>query len=155
MSPRTLGAALLRPVPTLDASEPLATAVRKIVDAKMPALPVVDGRGRLAGIFGERELIGAIFPGYLRELSYAAFVTEAVESQLELRLECREETVAKHMNTEHIEVPANYSDAQLAETFLHHRVLIVPVVEADGSVAGVVTRWDFFKALAGRLERDA
>jgi len=41
---------------------------------------------------------------------------------------------------------------QLAETFLHHRVLIVPVVD-QGRVRGIVTRWDFFKAVAKRLNR--
>ena len=54
------------------------------------------------------------------------------------------------MNTEHVEVPADYSDAQLAETFLHHRVLIIPVVDGR-QVEGVVTRWDFFRAVAARL----
>ena len=31
------------------------------------------------------------------------------------------------MNTEHVDVGADYSDTQVAEIFLHHRVLIVPV----------------------------
>ena len=43
------------------------------------------------------------------------------------------------MNTEHVDVGTDFSDAQLAEIFLHHRVLIVPVID-DGSVIGVITR---------------
>lgn len=35
------------------------------------------------------------------------------------------------MNTEHVEVGADFSDTQVAEIFLHHRVLVVPVV-TDG-----------------------
>ena len=54
------------------------------------------------------------------------------------------------MNTEHIDVGADFSDAQVAEIFLHHRVLIVPVVD-DGRVIGVITRADFFRALAERF----
>jgi CBS domain-containing protein len=54
------------------------------------------------------------------------------------------------MNTEHIEVGADFSDAQVAEIFLHHRVLLVPVVE-ERRVVGVITRSDFFRALAERV----
>ena len=45
------------------------------------------------------------------------------------------------------------SDVQLAETFLHHRVLIVPVVDG-GRVIGVVTRADFFRELAAKFVTD-
>ena len=34
-----------------------------------------------------------------------------------------------YMNTEHVDVGADFSDAQVAEIFLHHRVLLVPVVD--------------------------
>ncbi len=54
------------------------------------------------------------------------------------------------MNTEHVDVGPDFSDAQVAEIFLHHRVLLVPVVE-DRDVIGVITRNDFFKALAERV----
>ena len=54
------------------------------------------------------------------------------------------------MNTEHIDVGTDFSDAQLAEIFIHHRVLLVPVLD-DGRVTGVITRSDFFRALAERF----
>ena len=39
---------------------------------------------------------------------------------------------------------------QLAEIFLHHRVLVVPVVD-DGQVLGIITRHAFFPAVAQRF----
>jgi CBS domain-containing protein len=54
------------------------------------------------------------------------------------------------MNTEHVDVGTDYSDLQVAETFIHHRVLIVPVVD-EGAVKGIVTRSDFFAVVAKRL----
>jgi CBS domain-containing protein len=48
------------------------------------------------------------------------------------------------VNAEQIDVPTDFSDAGLAETFIHHRVLIVPVTD-DGSVRGVVTRSESFR----------
>jgi hypothetical protein len=47
-------------------------------------------------------------------------------------------------------VEDDYSDTQLAELFLHHRVLIVPIATA-GKVHAVVTRKDFFCALVDRF----
>ena len=54
------------------------------------------------------------------------------------------------MNPEHVDVGPDHSDTQLAEIFLHHRVLIIPVVD-NGRVTGVITRSDFFRALAERF----
>lgn len=150
MTPRTLGDLTVRQAPLLPEHEEVGSAVRQVIDAGIPALPVVGRDERLKGIFGEREFIGAIFPRYFGELHYAAFVTRATDEVIEKRAECLSEAVSEYMNTEHVDVGPDYSDAQLAETFMHHRVLIVPVVD-DGRVAGVVTRADFFAALAERL----
>ena len=54
------------------------------------------------------------------------------------------------MNTEHVEVDEDFADTQLAEIFLHHRVLVIPVVQEERVVA-LVTRRDFFRALGERF----
>jgi CBS domain-containing protein len=150
MSPQRIASTVRREVPLLRDDACLRDAVMQIVQADVPALPVVDGRGRLRGIFGEREFIGALFPGYLKTLGYAGFVPRSLDEALDRRGSCADEPVAEHMNTEHIDVGEDYSDTQLAEIFLHHRVLIIPIVDG-GRVAGIVTREDFFRALAERL----
>jgi CBS domain-containing protein len=132
---------------------PVGDAVRAVLGAGLPALPVVDGDEKLVGIFGEREFLGALFPGYVKELPYAGFVPKSMESVLEKRAGARDAPVRAYMNTEHVEVPPDHADVQLAEIFLHHRVLIVPVTDA-GRVVGVVTRSEFFRALAERFLRD-
>jgi len=152
MTPQTLGELTIREVPLLGVGQDIGSAVAQIVDSAVPALPVADSSGSFEGIFGEREFLGAIFPGYLGQLHYAGFVTKATDEVIARRAGCAAEPVSKYMNTEHVEVGSDYSDVQLAETFLHHRVLIVPVVD-QGRVRGIVTRWDFFKAVAKRLNR--
>jgi CBS domain-containing protein len=97
--------------------------------------------------------MAALFPGYVKELRFAGFVGKRLDDVLEKRAACRAEPVGQHMNTEHVDVPTEASDVQVAETFLHHRVLIVPVVDG-GELQGVITRSDFFVSLAERfLER--
>lgn len=150
MSPRTITELVRRDAPLLRDDMPLQEAVRAVLDSELPALPVVDARGTLVGLFGEREFMAALFPAYVKELSYAGFVPRSIESVLEKRASCRTEAVREHMNTEHVDVPPDFADVQLAETFLHHRVLLVPVTEG-GRVVGVVTRSDFFAALGERF----
>jgi CBS domain-containing protein len=125
------------------------TAVRQVLESGLPALPVADRRG-YAGIFGEREFMGALFPGYLKELKGAAFLRHSLDEALEKRDACRTERVGDHMHTEHVDVGSDFSDVQVAEIFLHHRVLVVPVVD-DRQIVGLITRRDFFRTLAERF----
>lgn len=150
MSPDSISKRSLREAPTLQSGDAIGSAVRTLVESGLPALPVVDERGRFAGIFGEREFMGALFPGYLNELKGAAFLTHSLDETLEKRETCRYEPVERYMNAEHIDVGPDFADAQLAEIFLHHRVLIVPVVDG-GRVLGLITRTDFFHAIAQRF----
>jgi CBS domain-containing protein len=150
VSPRSVTGSLVRETPLLSVRDTVGDAVRRLLDTDLPALPVVEVDGRLRGIFGEREFLAALFPGYLGELSYAGFVPRSLEGTLIKRRESREEPVGRHMHTEHVEVPHDFSDAQVAETFMHHRVLIIPVTQ-DRRVVGVITRADFFHALAERF----
>ena len=151
MSPDSLKRALVRDVPTLASEDEVGDAVWRIVESGLPALPVVDRERRLLGVFGERELIGALFPGYFHQLRSARFVPHSIDEVIDQRLECRHEAVSRYANTEQIAAGPDWSDAQLAETFLHHRVLIVPVLDDGDRVRGVITRSDFFRTLAERL----
>lgn len=153
MSPRRMSEPLIREAPLLRDDDGVGAAVEALLDSGLPALPVVDAQDKLVGLFGEREFVSALFPAYLRELKYAGFVRKALDDALEKRASCRGEPVSAHMNTEHVDVGTDFSDAQVAETFLHHRVLILPVTE-DRRVRGIITRQDFFQSLAERfLER--
>ncbi len=147
MSPRTFSRAASHDVEPLRSVDTIETAVRRLLDAGLPALPVVGEDDRFAGIFGEREFMSALFPGYLSELKGAAFLSHSIDAAIQRRETCRDETVGRYMNTEHVDVGSDYADVQLAEIFLHHRVLVVPVVD-NGRVRGVVTRQDFFRAIA-------
>jgi CBS domain-containing protein len=150
MSPRSISELALHHPPVLHAGDTVEAAVRTVLESGMPALAVVDERERFAGIFGEREFMSALFPGYLSQLRHAAYLPRTLDAALEKRESCRSERIAQYLTTDHVEVGPDFSDTQVAEIFLHHRVLVVPVV-ADGRVEGLLTRRDFFRALAERF----
>lgn len=145
---RNLAQQLLRPARLLRADETVAVAARALLEGDLRALPVIDARERFSGVFGEREFLAALFPGYVGELHNAAFITAALDDTIERRLACAGEPVGDLVVKDHVDVPRDASDLDLAETFLHHRVLILPVLE-DRRVVGVIDRRDFFAALAG------
>jgi CBS domain-containing protein len=150
MNPRTISEPVLRePVP-LHVTDTIEASVAKVLASELPALPVVDERERYAGIFGEREFMSALFPGYLDQLHGAAFLGRSLDDTIERRDSCRLERVGDHMNTEHVDVGPDFSDTQVAEIFLHHRVLLVPVVDGR-KLVGVITRRDFFRRIAERF----
>jgi CBS-domain-containing membrane protein len=150
VSPQKIASTIRREVPPLRENTCLRDAVRQLTEVDVPALPVVDAAGTLLGTFGEREFIGAVFPGYLKTLGYAGFVPRSLDEALDRRASCIDEPVAKHMNTEHIVVGEDFSDIELAEIFLHHLVLVIAIVDR-GQVSGIISREDFTRALAQRL----
>lgn len=147
MSPRRVSDQVIREAPLLAADQDVRSAVEAILASDLPALPVVDSDGRPVGVFGEREFMQALFPGYVGQLGYAGFVGRELEDVLQKRAACASERVGEYMLTEHVDVSGDFADVQVAENFLHHRVLIVPVVD-EGRVTGVITRADFFRQLA-------
>ncbi len=140
----------LREIEPLDADELIGPAARRVIDEGLPALPAVEKNGSFVGIFGEREFMAALFPGYVGELASAAMVSRSVDETIERRANCAEQPIRRWLTTDHVLVEDDYSDTQLAELFLHHRVLIVPIATAD-KVHGVVTRHDFFCELVERF----
>lgn len=140
----------IREIEPLRADELIGPAARKVIDLGLPALPAVEDDGRFAGIFGEREFLAALFPGYVGELASGAMISRSADETIERRSHCSSEPIRRYMTTDHVLVEDDYSDTQLAEIFLHHRVLIVPIA-TQGRVHAVVTRNDFFRELVSRF----
>jgi predicted transcriptional regulator len=144
----------IREIEPLAVGDTIGSATRRVLEERLPGLPAVDERGRFAGIFGEREFMAAVFPGYVGELASSAMIKRSVDDAIERREACWSEPIEKYLTTDHVLVEDDYSDTQLAELFLHHRVLVIPIA-TDGRVHAVVTRADFFRALAERFADSA
>ena len=151
MSDSIVKAALVEVQPFL-ADDTVGAAAQRLVDEGLPALPATEVDGRFVGIFGEREFMAALFPGYVGTLASARVVSASIDAAIDRRAACRVEPVRTYLTTDHVVVDEDFSDTQLAEIFLHHRVLIVPIATA-GRVHAVVTRSDLFAAMVDRLER--
>ena len=68
-----------------------------------------------------------LFPGYMGTLSSSAMISRSIDETIERREGCRGGAAARSLTTDHVLVEDDYSDTQLAELFLHHRVLVIPI----------------------------
>ena len=82
--------------------ESVADAVRKVIEAGLPALPAVGRGGEFGGIFGEREFIGALFPGYVRELGSTAMIPRTIDDTIQRRKACWREPILAYLTTDHV-----------------------------------------------------
>ncbi|MDQ2675605.1 MAG: hypothetical protein M3Y34_02255 [Actinomycetota bacterium] len=148
--PDSIVSQVVTEVEPLESTERVGAATRKVIASGLPGLPVVDQAGKFAGIFGEREFMAALFPGYMNELASTAMIKRSIDYTIERREGCVSEAIAGYLTTDHVLVEDEYSDTHIAELFLHHRVLIIPIA-SGGKPHAVVTRADFFRALAERF----
>jgi len=149
MSDSIVKAAMIEVEP-LSANETVGKAAKRLVELGLPGLPAVEADGSFAGIFGEREFMTALFPGYVGTLASARVISPSIDASIERRASCRDEPIRRYLTTDHVVVEDEFSDTQLAELFLHYRVLIIPIA-TKGRVHAVVTRSDFFRQLVERF----
>jgi CBS domain-containing protein len=148
--PKSIVKQTLREIEPLSADDLIGPAARRVIELELPALPAVENDGSFAGIFGEREFLAALFPGYVGELGSGAMISRSADETIERRSHCSTEPIRRYLTTDHILVEDDYSDTHLAEIFLHHRVLVAPIA-TQGRVHALITRNDFFRELVDRF----
>jgi CBS domain-containing protein len=123
---------LMKPDPVgVESGASVADAARLMREARVGAVLVLE-KGRLAGIFSERDLLTRV-------------VAEGRDPAATKVSEVATRPVAT--------APAGASLRQCAETLREQGVRHLPVVDAGGKPIGILSARDFFEAVAGGLER--
>ncbi len=125
---------------------PLAEVVRLLVHQGVKAVPVVDERGRVVGIITGGDLLRR--GGLDLRLSLKRHLSVA-ELHERLRALEREGKQAKDVMTPNpVTVPATASLADTGRLMVEHGVKRVPVVDGEGRLIGIVSRYDVLRTLA-------
>ena len=123
----------LRDLELTDASVPetaeLAEAVAELFAARVPAIAVLDNEHRVLGILSERDVLGAVFPGYLAEIRHTAFLPDDAWSLDELATRARGRPVRDFMRTSEV-LSSTDSQIHAAERLMHSGDDALPVVES-------------------------
>jgi CBS domain-containing protein len=153
---KTAGEIMSRDVPSVHPSDDARTAIDLLSKSDLGAIPVVDNDNKLVGIVSESDLIlseeesDLHLPHYLNIMGGIVFVGSM--KGFEERLEKAFATEVSELMTADPIVAHDYESADRVAKKIadkHHNHL--PVVDADGYLAGMVTRAD---ALAAMVDGD-
>jgi CBS domain-containing protein len=115
----------------------LAEGVAALFETRVPAIAVLDDARRVLGILSEREVLRAVFPGYLAEIRHSAFLTDDASALDELAARARDRPVRHFMRTSEV---LELSDSQIhaAERLMHSGDDALPVVDG-GRFVGMLS----------------
>jgi CBS domain-containing protein len=146
--------ALLRELQLLPVSvrrgAPFLEAARALLDAETSAIAVLGDEDRVVGVFTDDDFLRGLFPGYLEELHYTAFLVEDGELLLASIEAAAGEPVDRYMR-EPVTVEIDSSVAHVVERFLHTPWGAVAVVE-NARFVGMVDQLAFIRHLLRRLD---
>jgi CBS domain-containing protein len=123
----------LRDLSLTDASVPetatLAEAVAALFEARVPAIAVVGDSGRVLGVLSERDVLRAVFPGYLAEIRHSAFLRDDASALDELAARARDRPVRDFVRKSEV-LHADDSQIHAAERLMHSGDDALPVVDS-------------------------
>ena len=135
---------MLRDLTSVESEDSMTILVETLETSETSSVPVTDENSRLVGIISERDVLAAAMPKYMEMLHSASFMPNM--DQLTAGLgRIAEDPVAEHMCRRVISVDENAEDLQAADLMLRHKFRLLPVVNQDGVLVGVVRRVDLFK----------
>ncbi|OQX24487.1 MAG: hypothetical protein BWK80_20640, partial [Desulfobacteraceae bacterium IS3] len=121
-----------KPAVTVDVNDSMQNAVGLLKEHRIKMLPVTE-KGKLAGIVTDRDL----------KRASASDATSLEIHELFYLLSKIKDIMTKNPVT----VPPDYTVEETAELLLNHKISGVPVLDATGNIAGVITQTDLFKVI--------
>ena len=135
---------MLRDLTSVDPDDTIRTLVEILESAETSSIPVTDTANRVVGIISEHDVLSAAVPRYMEILQSASFMPNF--GQLETGLNrIAEQSVSHYMDTNPISVRDDEEDIQAADLMLRHKLRLLPVVNREEELVGVVRRVDLFK----------
>jgi len=135
------------PVYTVRPSDPLGKVVEMICRHRISGVPVVKGKGRLIGLISERDIIHAMYPGYV------GIPGKPPGQQMVQGLRDVSELLAKDiMVTQVITADPDTDFLRLASIMALQKIRRIPIVEGE-ILVGIVSHGDVGRSIYGTPER--
>ena len=135
---------MLRDLTSVDPGDTVRTLVETLESAETSSVPVTDEDDRLVGIISEHDVLAAALPRYMELLHSASFVPNLDQLASGLA-RIADEPLGEYMSGRLVFVHTDADDLQAADLMLRHKLRLLPVVEEQGRLVGVVRRVDLFK----------
>lgn len=124
---------------------------------RITGVPVLDAEKRLLGLVTHEELINIFIPHYLHMFDELAFLDDLgeIEAQTMAEIEPTLFLAEDVMVTDLITATPETSVMKVAALMLNRKLVLVPVVDSEGRVVGVMSRNDVSSALTGAASEEA
>ncbi|MDP3901756.1 MAG: CBS domain-containing protein [bacterium] len=127
----------------------LLDAAKIIIDHSFNGLPVVDESNKPVGILTQYDLVGK---GSVLHLPTLQYIAKNLQPGEQNKFQAETEkisdlTVEKVMRKEYLTLSENDSMEKAVELFAAHHVNPMPVINDDGELVGLVSRFDLIKPL--------
>ena len=135
---------------TVTDSETIGHAMAKLLENHCINLPVVDGKGRLVGLFGLYELLALLVPRVAMVgdlLPNLRFMSDHI-GELQTKCSAFKDKPLRHaIDREPVTLYPDTPAIEAVRLLCHHHMTI-PVVEQDRKkLVGVITYWDVARAI--------
>ncbi|HEY6579329.1 MAG TPA: CBS domain-containing protein [Rhizomicrobium sp.] len=146
-------AAIMTKAPlTIPENESVAEATAKLIAHHYTNLPVVDGEGRYAGMFGIYDLLSLLAPrialaGNL--VSNLRFISDDPEELRRKFQELKNRRVSDVADRNGAKLDPDSPEIEAIRLFCRSHSSIPVVEKGSGKVVGIVSCWDAVRALVG------
>jgi CBS domain-containing protein len=118
---------------------------------RISGLPVIDARGKLVGMFTEKDVLSYILPSYIEKVG--RFIYEENPKSIKKKfMELDKVKVSQLMRRDVITTDEDAALCEVARIVLTQKTRRLPVVDKSGRVVGIVAREDVVKAYAREAE---
>ena len=135
---------MIKDLTSVEPEDSMRTLVETLETSETSSVPVTDEESRLVGIISERDVLAAAVPKYMEMLHSASFMPNIDQLAGGLN-RIADDPVKRRMSQKVVSVRADADDLQAADLLLRHKLRLLPVVDGDGKLVGIVRRVDLFK----------
>lgn len=122
-------------------------ALRLLFKMQISGLPVIDEKGRLVGMFTEKDILAHILPSYIEKVG--RFIYEGNPKSTKKKLsELSKIKVSQLMRRDVVTTTEDTALCEVARIMLTQRARRLPVLDKEKRVVGIVAREDIVRAYA-------
>jgi len=143
---------MIKDVTSISPETGVDEALNLLGKMQISGLPVIDGNGKLVGMFTEKEILSYILPSYIEKVGRFIY-EENPKSTKKKFMELSRIKVSQLMRKDVVTTTEDTALCEVSRVMLTQKTRRIPVVDKSGKVVGIVARCDILKAFTKEAEK--
>lgn len=137
---------MVREVTTLSENMSAKEGLDLLFKLHISGLPVVNGEGKLVGMFTEKEIMAYLLPSYIEKVGKFIYEQECKSIKKKLS-ELSKIKVNQLMRRDVVTTFEDVNLSEMARVMLTKKARRIPVIAKDARLIGIVCRYDVLMAM--------